>query len=144
MGSEIKSAVCKDCGRARSREKGLCRPCFRMRYPHFSRPAMPARLADLRTVYQDKLPVKPTTAQANLQKMFADSPAKFMEMFDREERDYRDRVDRAWAESERLNEADRLAKERASLPAEGGETLLPEELIETLIAELLARMKEKA
>lgn len=105
---------------------------------------MPARLADLRTVYQDKLPVKPTTAQANLQKMFADSPAKFMEMFDREERDYRDRVDRAWAESERLNEADRLAKERASLPAEGGETLLPEELIETLIAELLARMKEKA
>jgi hypothetical protein len=104
---------------------------------------MPARLADLRTVYQDKLPAKPTPAQANLQKMFADSPAKFMEMLDREDRDYRDRVDRAWAESERLNEADRVASQRAAVPAEGVETVLPEEPVEQLIEELLKRMREK-
>lgn len=104
---------------------------------------MPPRLADLRVIYADKLPAVPTTAQANLKKMFAETPAKFMEMLDREERDYRDRVDRAWAESERLNEIDRLAREKSALPAEGGDTLLPEEPVEQLIAELLENLRAK-
>jgi hypothetical protein len=102
---------------------------------------MPPRLADLRVIYADKLPAVPTTAQANLKKMFAETPAKFMEMLDREERDYRDRMDRAWAESERLNEIDRLAREKTA-PAAADE-MLPEEPVEQLIAELLENLRAK-
>ena len=145
MGKETdQGAICRECKARRARERGLCRVCFRDVFPHFVRPVTTALYRDLRAVYAERLPASPTQAQLNLKKMFADSPGKFTDLLKAEEHEHVGRLERAWAESERKNEIDRLAREKASTPAaDDTDGLLPEEPVEALIAELLARMREK-
>jgi hypothetical protein len=94
-------------------------------------------------VYKDvREAERETAAVKSLRAALEQSPMKVLELLEREEVRYRERVQEAWAKSD-LKEAEaKAAAEPASREA-AGEELLPEEPVQELIRELLDRVRGK-